>query len=132
MASCEVMIKGVVRYEDKYLLVQRWYDDRIADPYQWEFIDGSLEYGEKPDRAVLRLVKEQTGLDAVIQKILYTWSYMVGEVHHIGIAYECMALGDEVILSEELHDSCFVMGDELKDYITNERLLEDIEKTYIL
>ena len=34
-----IIVKGIVRYEDKYLLVQRWYDDRIEDPYQWEFVD---------------------------------------------------------------------------------------------
>lgn len=131
MGKCEVMIKGIVRHDDKYLLVQRWYDDRIDEPYQWQFIDGELEYGEEPDKAVLRLIKEQTGLDAVIQKILYTWSYMVGDVHHIGISYECLALSDEVMLSEELHDHCFVAGDDLKDYISNQRLLEDIERTYV-
>ena len=132
MGKCEVRIKGIVRCEDKYLLVQRWYDDRIDEPYQWQFIDGDLEYGEEPDRAVLRLIKEQTGLDAIIQRILYTWSYMIGDVHHIGISYECLALENEILLSEDLHDYCYVAGDDLKDYITNQSLLEDIEKTYIL
>ncbi len=132
MGKCEVKIKGIIRNEDKYLLVQRWYDDRIDEPYQWQFIDGDLEYGEEPDRAVLRLIKEQTGLDAMIQRILYTWSYMVGEVHYIGISYECMAMENEIMLSEELNDYRYVTGEELEDYISNKSLLEDIERTYMI
>ncbi len=67
-------------------------------------VDGKIEFGEAPDKAVTRLIREQTGLEPIIDRIAYTWSYMVGDVHHIGISYECMTLGDEVILSEELHD----------------------------
>ncbi len=127
-----IMVKGIVRYEDKYLLVQRWYDDRIEDPYQWEFVDGKIEFGEAPDRAVIRLIREQTGLEPIIDRIAYTWSYMVGDVHHIGISYECMTLEDEVILSEELHDFRFVPKEEFGDYITNEKLLDDLKHTFEL
>lgn len=125
-----IMVKGIVRYEGRYLLVQRWYDDRIDEPYQWEFVDGSIEFGEEPDKAVVRLIKEQTGLETMIDRIVYTWSYMVGDVHHIGISYECMALNDEVILSEELYDYRFVSSSEFANYITNPKLLADIERIY--
>ena len=57
---------------------------------------------------------------------------MVGDVHHIGISYECMTLGDEVILSEELHDFRFVSKEEFDDYITNEKLLDDLKHAFEL
>lgn len=114
------------------MLVKRWYDDRIENPYQWEFVDGQIEYGEEPDKAVVRLIKEQTGLETVIDRIVYTWSYIVGDVHHIGISYECMALADEVLLSEELHDYRFVPKEQFRDYITNSKLLGDLERAYDL
>lgn len=132
MNKYAIMVKGIVRYEDKYLLVQRWYDDRIEDPYQWEFVDGKIEFGEAPDKAVIRLIREQTGLEPIIDRIAYTWSYMVGDVHHIGISYECMTLEDEVILSEELHDFRFVSKEEFGDYITNEKLLDDLKHAFEL
>lgn len=130
MEKYRIMIKGIVRFEGKYLMVEKWYDDRIAEPYQWEFIDGKLEFGEEPDKAVVRLINEQVGLETVIDRIAYTWSYIVGDVHHIGISYECMALTGEVILSEELHDYKFVEKEEFQDYITNTRLLEDVAKAF--
>lgn len=132
MDKYAIMVKGIVRYEEKYLLVQRWYDDRIEDPYQWEFVDGKIEFGEAPDKAVVRLIREQTGLETIIDRIAYTWSYMVGDVHHIGISYECMTLEDEVILSEELHDFRFVSKEEFGDYITNGKLLDDLTHAFEL
>lgn len=132
MDKYAIMVKGIVRYEEKYLLVQRWYDDRIEDPYQWEFVDGKIEFGEAPDKAVVRLIREQTGLETIIDRIAYTWSYMVGDVHHIGISYECMTLEDEVILSEELHDFRFVSKEEFGDYITNRKLLDDLTHAFEL
>ncbi|MDE7299380.1 MAG: NUDIX domain-containing protein [Lachnospiraceae bacterium] len=130
MEKYQIVVKGIVRFEERYLLVQRWYDDRIENPYQWEFIDGRIDFGEAPDRAVVRLIREQVGLETLIDRIAYTWSYMVGDVHHIGISYECMALTDEVVLSEELHDHRFVTKEEFENYITNQMLLNDIERAF--
>ncbi len=130
MEKYQIVIKGIVRFEERYLIVQRWYDDRIEDPYQWEFIDGRIDFGEAPDRAVVRLIREQTGLETLIDRIAYTWSYMVGDVHHIGISYECMALSDDVVLSEELHDHRFITKEEFENYITNRKMLDDIERAF--
>jgi len=129
MESCKVMVKGIVQYNDKYLIVEKWYDDRIADPYQWEFIDGKLEYGEDPERGVVRLVEEKAGIQAEVSKPLYTWSYMVGETWNIGIAYHCIATTEQVILSEDLNNHKWILRDDFEDYITNKRMLKDIEKT---
>ena len=45
MSKFRVLVKGIVQYQDSYLAVERWYDDRIFDPYQWEFIDGEMQTG---------------------------------------------------------------------------------------
>lgn len=130
MEKYRIMVKGIVRLGDRYLLVQHWHDDRITDPYQWEFINGQVAFGEEPDKTVIRMIKEQTGLEAVIERIAYTWSYVVGDVHYIGISYICEALTEEVILSEELNAYCFVGMEEFRDYITNEKVLKDIAKAF--
>lgn len=132
MEKYSIIVKGIVRYEDRYLLVQRWYDDRIDEPYQWEFIDGKIDFGENPEKAVTRLIREQAGIETMVDRVAYTWSYMVGDVHHIGISYECMALTDEIILSEELHDYRFVAKEEFEEYITNKNLMHDIANAFEL
>jgi len=127
MEKFRVVVKGVVQYENKYLAVCKWYDDRVLEPYEWGFIDGAIDFGEEPDKAVLRIIYEQTGLSTVIDRILYTWTYMTGEVFNIGISYLCRVTFDEVILSEDLKDNKWITKDEMSNYL-NKKVLNDIEK----
>lgn len=126
MEKYRILVKGIVQYEDKYLIVRRWFDDRVLEPYQWGFIDGVIDFGEPPEKAILRNVTEQTGLSVVIEKILYTWSFMTGEVFNIGISYLCRGTMTDVQLSEELVDSNWVTKDELEKFIDG-KIIEDIE-----
>lgn len=128
MEKYKILVKGIVQYKDKYLIVKRWYDDRIEEPYQWEFLDGQAVFGESPDKAVVRNVAEMTGINAYIGKIMYTWSFMMGDVCSIGITYLCETAVDEVVLSEDLIEYKWVTKDEFSTYITNRKVLEDIEK----
>ena len=52
MNRYRILVKGIVQKDDKFLAVEKWYDDNIIDPYQWEFVDGETEFGESPDAAV--------------------------------------------------------------------------------
>ena len=127
MESLRVKVKGIVKDEDKYLIVRQWYDDRIMDPYRWQFADGEIEFGEDPAKAVVRVVKEKTGIDVVMDRVLYTWSYQVGERFYVGISYECFALNTDTILCEELQDCMWVKKEEFSKYIDNEAILKDLE-----
>lgn len=128
MARFRIKLKGIVKYEDKYLLVKKWYDDRITDPYQWEFLDIDLGYGSNPDEAILEFVSASTNLHIEGSKILYTWNYTVGENEYVGLAYLCNTPDDTVFLSEELNDYAWVSKSELADYIENKNILSDVMK----
>ena len=121
---------GVVKKDDKFLAVEKWYDDNIIDPYQWEFVDGETEFGESPDAAVLRIIQEQTGLIAVVDRILYTWTFMIGSECNLGIAYLCLTEMEEdaVQLSEDLHDAQWITSAEFDDLINNKRMLADLQQ----
>ena len=129
MEKYKILVKGIVQCENKYLLVKRWYDDRIEEPYQWDFVNGSVIFGESPDKAVERNVKDKTGIDAYIGKVLYTWTFMMGDVCSIGLSYLLVTNQEEVVLSEDLSEYKWVTKDEIKNYITNPDVLEDIEKS---
>jgi len=125
MSGFQIKLKGIVKYQDKYLLVKKWYDDRITDPYQWEFVDTSLEPGSDPEETILEAVSNATGLTIHIDKILYTWTYDIAETHYLGIAYQCNADDDTVFMSEDINSYLWVEKDKLGDYIENKRLLND-------
>ncbi len=130
MDKYRILVKGVVQYEEKYLTVCKWFDDRVSEPYQWGFIDGAIEFGEEPEKAVLRLITEQTGLPATLDRILYTWSFMTGDVFNIGISFLCRVTFDEVVLSEELVDSRWLYKEELEGTI-DRRILDDLEEAQL-
>ena len=43
MENIYLRVKGIIKQDDKYLLIKRWVDDRIPDPFLWEFVDARSE-----------------------------------------------------------------------------------------
>lgn len=125
-----ILVKGIVQRGDRFLIVEKWYDDNIVQPYQWEFIDGVAEFGESPDAAVVRVIQEKTGFTVVVDKILYTWTLMIGSECNLGLTYLCLTdmNEDDVRLSEDLNNATWITADQFEEYIHNKRMLEDLEK----
>lgn len=125
-----ILVKGIVQRENRYLMLEKWYDDNIANPYQWEFIDGTAEFGESPDAAVIRIIQEQTGLTGVLERILYTWTFMIGSECNLGLAYLCQTDMDEdsVVLTDDSKSFKWIEADEFSEYIQNKRMLDDLER----
>ena len=130
MQSTFLRGKGIIKKDDRYLLLKRWVDDRIPDPFVWEFIDAEVNHGEAPDDTVLRAINEQLSVEGKIEKIEYTWSSMLGDTHCVGIAYICsIAEADEanIVLSEEFGEWIWVTREEIPEYIENQYVLKDLE-----
>ena len=105
-------------------------DDRIPDPFFWEFVDGEVGESESPDEAVLRQIRETLGVEGTIDRILYTWAGMLGETHMVGIAYLCSTVADDsqFVLSEDFGEWTWVTQEEFEEYIENKMVLEDLKK----
>ena len=130
MESTFVRVKGIIKKDDKYLLLKRWVDDRIPDPFVWEFVDVEVNHGEAPDEAVLRAIHEMLSIDGKIEKIEYTWSNVLGETHCIGIAYICSIPEEEerhIVLGEEYGEYEWVTRDQFESYIENQFVLQDLK-----
>lgn len=125
-----IRVKGIIKQGDKFLVLKRWVDDRIVEPYVWEFVDCELEKGESPEQAVLRGVHEAVGVDGEIVRPLYTWSQMIGDIQCVGITYLCRLSLDEgsLMLSEDYSGFEWITEEELPVYIDNPNVLKDIKK----
>lgn len=132
MKKISVKVKGIVECNGKYLLIQKWYDDNIVNPYKWEFVDCELEGNKSPDDTVIDAVEHGLGLGVEESKVFYTWSYIIGEVFHIGLAYLCKTDSDIVIMSEDYSKFVWVASDEIENYIEDEKLLDDLRKHGII
>ncbi|MBE5940769.1 MAG: hypothetical protein E7266_10320 [Lachnospiraceae bacterium] len=126
MEKFKLKLKSIVKCKNKYLLMKRWYDDRIGEPYQWEFMDMEMPFGASPDEAIIEYTKASSNLHVDIDKILYTWTYMIGDTQWVGLAYLCETDDNTVLISEEYNDYAWVTKEELADYITYKSLLDDV------
>lgn len=132
MSNVFLRVKGIVKKDDKYLVIKRWMDDRIPDPFVWEFIDGVVNFGEAPDEAMNRLMQETLGVDGSIRRIIYTWSSMLGDTQCVGIAYLCEVDADaEFNLPEEFGGYEWIEREQFDCYIENMYVLKDLERVEI-
>lgn len=128
MKKHRIIVKCVVNYGSEYLLLQKWFDDRIEDPFQWLFAEGEVEFGESPEHAAERIVAEAAGLTAEAERPLYTWHYMLGDESNIGICYLLYAHDTNTVISEDYTDAVWVDRFGFEKYIQNPKLLADIER----
>lgn len=130
MKNTFLRVKGIIKKDDKYLLVKRWVDDRIPDPFIWEFPDTEVNHGEAPDEAVLRAIHELLSIEGKIEKIEYTWSNMLGDTHCVGIAYICSIPETNernIVLPEEYGEYEWVRREQFEEYIENQLVLQDLK-----
>ncbi len=130
MKNTYVRVKGIIKKGDTYLLIKRWVDDRIPDPFVWEFIDAEVNHGESPDDTVLRAIRDLLSVEGRIDKIEYTWSNLLGDTHCVGIAYLCSIKEEDepnIVLSEEYGEWKWVPREQFPDYIENQYVLKDLE-----
>ena len=130
MENTFIRVKGIIRKGDKYLLIKRWVDDRIPDPFVWEFIDAEVKHGEAPDDTMRRAIRDLLSVEGTIERIVYTWSNMLGDTHCVGIAYLCAIKEedeDNIVLPEDYGEWIWVGRDEFPYYIENQYVLQDLE-----
>jgi 8-oxo-dGTP diphosphatase len=101
--------KACIFHHGKLLILGR----KDGDSYEWELPGGLLEMHETMIDGLAREIKEETGLMAVIKKLLCTWDHRIpsfslkdGRVldcRVIELAYLCSITNAEIVLSNE-HD----------------------------
>lgn len=130
MKNTYLRVKGIIKKGDKYLIIKRWVDDHIPEPFVWEFIDAEVNHGEAPDDTVLRAINEQLSVEGKIERIVYTWSNMLGDTQCVGIAYVCSIKEEDesnIVLSEDFGEWMWVTREEIPYYIENQYVLNDLE-----
>lgn len=90
-------------------------------PGFWELPGGGSEYGETPQEALKREIKEECGIDVKVHLPLTTGQYFMGEKQRIEIIFLCsMVKEEEIKLSEEHSASVWISVGELQQYKIDE------------
>ena len=98
----------ILNEENKILLVKLTYQ-RF---HPWGLPGGSLEYGETPDVAVIREVREETSLEVVVERLLLVKSWIPDK---LGIYYLCRIKAGTFQPSDEVSEYGYFSADELPD-----------------
>ena len=121
-------VKALLFYEGKFLLVKRSSAARGEHQF-WEFPGGRLEFGETPEEALLREVKEETGLQATLISPIQTWSFFRDtDTQIIGITFLANANEPCITLSSEHDAYAWVTKDEISHYHIHPSVLDGIQK----
>ena len=114
-----ITVKGIVVLNNQMLLLKRVQPSSDGLGY-WELPGGGLEYGETPNQALVRELKEETGLDIIILKPAYTFTKIREDYQTVGIGYLCIPKNDHVHLSDEHTDYLFASIEEAKELLDSE------------
>ena len=109
------IVSGIVTNGGEYLVLKRSLD--ACSPGEWEFVSGFIEKKESPEQAVLREVREETGLAG---KILRSYRPIVifgTNDTYLFRPYLIEVMSRDVLLSEEHIEMKWVGKDCLRGYM---------------
>jgi ADP-ribose pyrophosphatase YjhB (NUDIX family) len=119
----------VVNNEGRILLQRR------RDSGNWALPGGAMDIGETFAQSVIREVKEETGFDVRIERIVgiysdpgHVFAYDDGEVRQeFNICLACTTIGGELAVSSESTDVRFFVLDEVQGLTMHESIRKRIE-----
>ena len=105
----QVFAAAVILDQDKNIFLVKSTYQRF---HPWGLPGGSLEYGEHPEKAVIREVLEETGLHVCIERLLLVNSWLPDRV---GLYYLCKIIDGTFNPSDEVSEFAYFSPDNLPD-----------------
>ncbi len=115
-----VAVAAIISDQDGQLLLCKHI---YRKAYPWGLPAGGLEYGEDPQDGVIREVREETGLEVTIERLLLAESAM--GAHHISLVYSCRIMGGSFQPNLETSQTRFFKIDDLPELLPTEKALID-------
>ncbi|HEK9102063.1 NUDIX hydrolase [Bacillus pfraonensis] len=128
----QVRATGVLIEEEKLLIVKQKVSDR-----NWSLPGGRVENGETLEEAIIREMREETGLETRIKKLLYVCDKPDATPSLLHITFLLEKVSGEIMLPSNefdynpIHDVKMVPITELGDYHFSETFIELIEKGFL-
>ena len=126
----QLFITGIVRPRYRVAVAAIIFDDKgrillcehtYRKFHSWGLPGGGLEYRERPEDGVSREVREETGLEVQVEKLLSAESAPIH--HHVSLIYLCKIAGGVFKPNFEISQTGFFSLDELPNLLPTEQAL---------
>lgn len=107
MNKMVVLVSGVITNNQGQILLLRRGKNNKTNVGLWQLPEGKIEFGEQPETALKREVREETCLEIISQKILFPSSCLMeiqGKKYHLlRLVYKVRSKEDKICLDND-HD----------------------------
>jgi ADP-ribose pyrophosphatase YjhB (NUDIX family) len=124
-----VSVEAVIVDGDSLLFLKR-NNPPVKD--RWWFAGGRIRKGETLEEALVREVKEETGLQVIESKLVNVYSRIFDERHDITIAYLCRCNGNKIILNNEHSEYKYFKKPPKNMHPYLKQVINDLEKKSVL
>ena len=121
-----IRVTGILIENNKILLVKQ----KVSETRNWSLPGGKLEQGETLEQGIIREMKEETGLDVEVLKMLYLCDVSASSNTLLHITFLLKRVDGEIKLpsnkyeNNPIYDVRFVAVDHLKVYGFSEKFVE--------
>ncbi|MDE7178932.1 MAG: NUDIX domain-containing protein [Lachnospiraceae bacterium] len=129
--NAKLVVKSIIfnRNHNRILLIQRSDDDPIG-ANTWESAGGNMECGEKPEEAIRREIREETGITEITIKTVAYVTLVNDDEPYLIIAYICESQTETVTLSNE-HRAFMWADKEMCKAMLPKAIIDDFDKNGI-
>jgi mutator protein MutT len=126
------IVVAAVIVKDKSVLLLKRRKDEEAFPGIWEFPSGKREFGESSVEALIREVKEETGLSIIVDKPIYVFEYIVEkpdeirDVTQVNFLVRLANLTQEIRINKEEHEEARWFSKE--EILSLKEISEEVRK----
>lgn len=121
-------VRGIIKNDNDEILIVKRHPKSRTDPEMWELPGGKVEKGEDFDVALVREIKEETGLDAKIGDFCEAIQNDYMHKRTVQIMMYLKDIEGEVEISDEHTDWMWVNIDTLKTLALSTSLKKVLKK----
>ena len=127
-----IRVTGILIEDEKLLLVKQ----KVSDKRNWSLPGGKLEQGETIEQGIIREMKEETGLDVEIIRLLYLCDVSASNNTLLHISFLLKRVAGNIELptnefeSNPIYDVEVIPISDLLDYGFSEKFLKLAENKF--